>query len=248
MEWTTLLQVFFGVFAYSVKTISFSSLMSEGRRCSTWHLSTFHRCSIGFKSGDMLGHWSIFTFLFFKNADATLVERLGSLSCWKISPVPRCLRDGIIFSFKILQYTSAFMILSMKWISPSPRALMQPKPWGCLHHVWLLVQGSYLCIPLLGDATRIERHRNQRDLFWFHRTTKLNPKKTWIYLYDCLQTANDLVSAWALEKTFYVAVIHVDFHHVLCAVSSPQKHYYQWFQVQYKQAVLHSFSDFGQPI
>ena len=106
------------------------------------------------------------------------------------------------------------------------------KPWGCLHHVWLLVWGSYLCIPLLGDATRIERHRNERDLFWFNRTTKLNPRKTWVYLYDRLQTVNDFVCAWALEEAFYVAVVHVDFYHVVCAVSLPQKPYYQWFQIQ----------------
>ena len=101
--------------------------MFKGRRCSTWRSSTFHRCSIGFKSGEVLCHWSTFTFLVFRNADITLAECLGLLSCWKMAPQPRCLRDVIIFFFNILQYMSAFIIPSMKWISPTPLALTQPQ-------------------------------------------------------------------------------------------------------------------------
>ena len=75
----------------------------------------------------MLGQSSTFTFFFFKKVGIILAESLGSLSCWKFVPLPRRLRDDIIFAFNILQYMSPFMIPSIKWSSPTPCAFMKPQ-------------------------------------------------------------------------------------------------------------------------
>ncbi len=85
-----------------------------------------HRCSIGFRSGDILGHWITFTLFFFRNPTVALDVCLGSLSCWKSARRPRARSDGSIFSFSIEQYICEFMMPSMKCSSPTPAAPMQP--------------------------------------------------------------------------------------------------------------------------
>ncbi len=84
------------------------------------------RCSIGFRSGDILGHWITFTLFFFRNPTVALDVCLGSLSCWKSARRPRARSDCSIFSFSIEQYICEFMMPSMKCSSPTPAALMQP--------------------------------------------------------------------------------------------------------------------------
>ncbi len=85
-----------------------------------------HRCSIGFRSGDILGHWITFTLFFFRNPTVALDVCLRSLSCWKSARRARARSDGSIFSFSIEQYICEFMMPSMKCSSPTPAALMQP--------------------------------------------------------------------------------------------------------------------------
>ncbi len=94
--------------------------------CSTCLFRIPHRCSIGFRSGDILGHWITFTLFFFRNPTVALDVCLGSLSCRKSARRPRARRDGSIFSFSIEQYICEFMMPSMKCSSPTPAALMQP--------------------------------------------------------------------------------------------------------------------------
>ncbi len=75
-------QVATGVLLHSFITTSQSWWMLETFRSSTFHLKMPHRCSIGFRSGDMLGQSITFTLSFFINAVVFLEVCLGSLSCW----------------------------------------------------------------------------------------------------------------------------------------------------------------------
>jgi len=75
-------QIATGVLLHSFITTSQSWWMLETFRSSTFHLKMPHRCSIGFRSGDMLGQSITFTLNFFINAVVFLEVCLGSLSCW----------------------------------------------------------------------------------------------------------------------------------------------------------------------
>ncbi len=101
MEFTRASQVATGVLFHSSMTTSRSWWMLETMRSSTFHLRMPHRCSIVFRSGDMLGQSITFT-----------------LSLW---------RDGIMLCFSMSQYMLAFMVPSMNFCSPVPAALMQPQ-------------------------------------------------------------------------------------------------------------------------
>ncbi len=79
-----------------------------------------HRCSIGFRSGDMLGQSITFTL-------SVLEVCLGSLSCWNTALRPSLRREGIMLCFSMSQYMLAFMVPSMNCSSPVPAALMQPQ-------------------------------------------------------------------------------------------------------------------------
>ena len=96
--------------------------MLETLRSSTFHLRMPHRCSIGFRSGDMLGQSITFTLSFFTKAVVVLEVCLGSLSCWNSAPWPSHQREGIMLCFSMSQY---MLVPSMNCSSPVPAALMQ---------------------------------------------------------------------------------------------------------------------------
>ncbi len=126
MEWTSWRHLARSIFFHSSWMTSFKDWMLDGEWCSTCLFRIPHRCSIGFRSGDILGHWITFTLFFFRNPTVALDVCLGSLSCWKSARRPRARSDGSIFSFSIEQYICEFMMPSMKCSSPTPAALMQP--------------------------------------------------------------------------------------------------------------------------
>ncbi len=99
-------------------TTSWSWWMLETLHSSTFRLRMPHRCSIGFRSGDMLGQSIIFTLSFFSKAAVVLEVCLGSLSCWNTSLWPS-------LCFSMSQYMLAFMVPSMNCSSPVPAALVQ---------------------------------------------------------------------------------------------------------------------------
>ncbi len=68
MEFTRASQVATGVLFHSSMMTSRSWWMLETLRSSTFRLRMPHRCSIGFRSGDMLGQSSTFTLSFFSKA------------------------------------------------------------------------------------------------------------------------------------------------------------------------------------
>ncbi len=67
-------QVATGVLFHSSMTTSLSWWMLENLRSSTFRLRMPHRCSIGFRSGDMLGQSIIFTLSFFSKAVVVMLE------------------------------------------------------------------------------------------------------------------------------------------------------------------------------
>ena len=74
----------------------------------------FTRCSIGFKSGDMLGQSITFTLSFFSKAVVVLEVCFGSLSCWNTALRPSFWREVIMLCSSISQYMLEFMFPSVK--------------------------------------------------------------------------------------------------------------------------------------
>ncbi len=98
MEWTSWRHFARSIFFHSSRMTSFRDWMLDGEWCSTCLFRIPHRCSIGFRSGDILGHWITFTLFFFRNPTVALDVCLGSLSCWKSARRPRARSDGSIFT------------------------------------------------------------------------------------------------------------------------------------------------------
>ena len=127
IEFTRASQVATGMLFHSSMTTSRSWRIFETLRTSTFRLRIPQRCSIGFKSGDMLDQSITFTLSLFSKAVVVLEVCLGSLSCWNIALRPSFWREGIMLCCSISQYMLEFMFPSMKSNSPTPAALMQPQ-------------------------------------------------------------------------------------------------------------------------
>ena len=127
MEFTRASQVATGMLFHSSMTTLQSWRIFETLHTSTFHLRIPQRCSIGFKSGDMLGQSITFTLSLFSKAEVVLEVCLGSLSCWNTALQPSFWRERIILCCSISQYMLEFMFPSMKCNSPTPAALMQPQ-------------------------------------------------------------------------------------------------------------------------
>ncbi len=90
--------------------------MLETLRSSTFHLRMPHRCSIGFRYGDMLGQSITFTLSFFSKAVVVVML--------EYCPAAQSPKGG---DHALLQYMLSFMVPSMNCSSPVPTALMQPQ-------------------------------------------------------------------------------------------------------------------------
>ena len=93
---------------------SWSWRIFETLRTTTFRLKIPQRCSIGFKSGDMLGQSITFTLSLFSKAVVVLEVCLVSLSCWSTPLRPSFWREGIMLCCSISQYMLEFMFPSMK--------------------------------------------------------------------------------------------------------------------------------------
>ncbi len=91
MEFTRASQVATGVLFHSSMMTSRSWWLLESLCYSTFHLRMPHRCSIGFRSGDMLGQFITFTI-------SVLEVYFGSLSCWNTALRPS-LRDHALLQY-----------------------------------------------------------------------------------------------------------------------------------------------------
>ncbi len=81
MEFTRAAQVVAGILFHSSIMTSWSCWMLDTWCFSTFRLRKPHMCSIGFRSGDILGHSITFTF----SSKAVVISAvcLGWLLCWK---------------------------------------------------------------------------------------------------------------------------------------------------------------------
>ncbi len=105
MEFTRAPQVATGVLFHSSMMTSRSWWMLEILRSSTFRLRMPHRCSIGFKFGDMLGQSITFTLSFFSKPVVVLElfwgSYVGILPCGSSPP-----KGG---DFALLQYVTVYV-------------------------------------------------------------------------------------------------------------------------------------------
>ncbi len=128
MEFTIAAQVVAGILFHSIMTSQSCWMLY------TWCFSTFclrmpHMCSIGFRSGDILGHYITFTF-------SSMTVVVSAVCLGVVMLENRFWREGIIFWFRMSQYMLESMFLSMNRSSPVPTLVMQPQtmmlPPACL--------------------------------------------------------------------------------------------------------------------
>ncbi len=115
MEFTRASKVTTGVLFHSSMTTSQSWWMLETLRSSTFHLRMPHRCSLEFRSGDMLGRSVTFTLSFFSKAVVVIMlEHFPAAQCPKVG------------HHALLQYVTVHvgMVPSMNCSIPVPAALM----------------------------------------------------------------------------------------------------------------------------
>ncbi len=109
--------------------ISSRVVMFWGCRWATRTFNSLQRFSMGFRSGDWLGHSRTLKCFLRSHSFVARAVCLGSLSCWKTQPrfIFNALADGRRFSLKISRYMAPF-ILSFTQISrPGPFAEKQPQ-------------------------------------------------------------------------------------------------------------------------
>ncbi len=118
-----------------------SSVRLDGKHWWTAIFRSLQRCSIGFKSGLLLGHSRTVTELLWSHSFVILAVCLGSLSCWKVNLRPS-LRSWALwrrFSSRISLYLAC--IQSFPRLQPVVLSLQlkyTPTAWCCHHHASLL--------------------------------------------------------------------------------------------------------------
>ena len=163
MEFTGASQVATGILFHSSRATSQSWRIYETLRTSTFRLRIPQRCSIGFKSEDMLDQSITFTLSLFSKAVAVLEVCLGSLSCWKTALRPSFWREGSCSAavFHSTCWSSCFPKLNVTLLHLQHSC--SPKACHSHHHAWLLAWHTYLCTPHLVAATHAWSHRNQTN-------------------------------------------------------------------------------------
>ncbi len=213
MKFTRASQVATGVLFHSSETTSWSWWMLETLCSSTFRLRMPHRCSMGFRSGDMLGQSITFTLSFFSKAVVVLEVCLGSLSCWNTA-----LRPSLCFSMS--QYMLAFMVPSMNCSSPVPAALMQPQtmtfPPPCL----TVGRHTCLCTPHLLAATHAWHHLNQIVYLGLIRPQDMVPVIHVLSLLVFSKLFCGLSCASSLEEASFWDDSHADQFVAVCGVWS----------------------------
>ncbi len=117
------------LFHFSMMT-SQSWWMLETLHSSTFRLRMPHRCSIGFRSGDMLGQSITFTL-------SVLEVCLGSLSCWILPYGPVSEGRGSC-SASVCHSTCCHSWFPPWTVAPQCRQhSCSPRPWHSHHHAWL---------------------------------------------------------------------------------------------------------------
>ena len=122
-------QILGGLLVHSSLQILSKSLRFRGCRLATRSFSSLHRYSMGFRSGDWLGHSRTLICFFLSHSFVALAVCFGSLSCWKIHPRPifSALTEGRRLSPKIFRYMAPFILPSIRWSHPVPLAEKHPQ-------------------------------------------------------------------------------------------------------------------------
>ncbi len=144
-------------------TTSQSWWILETLRSSTYRLRMPHRCSIGFRSGDMPGQSITFTLSFFSKAVVILEVCVRSLSCWNTVLWPSLRKEGYIMICFTMNHGNHECWHSWfpQWtVAPQCRQhSCSPRPWHSQH---------YLLTPHLVAATYAWQYLNQISLSWSH--------------------------------------------------------------------------------
>ncbi len=131
MEFTRASQVTTGVHFHSSMTTSRSWWMLETLRSFTFRLRMPQRCSIGFRSGDMLGRSITFTFSFFSKAVVVIML--------EYCPVALSLKGEDHALFQYVTCSTCWHSWFLQWtVAPQCRQhSCSPRPWHSHHHAWL---------------------------------------------------------------------------------------------------------------
>ncbi len=133
MEFTTAAQFVAGFLFHSSIMTSLSCWMLDTCCFSTFRLRMPHMCSIGFRSGDILGHSITFTFTFRSKVVVILAVCLGWLLCWKT------VSEGRASSSASECHSTCWNPCFPQWtVAPQyQQHSCSPRPW-CYHlHAWL---------------------------------------------------------------------------------------------------------------
>ena len=134
--------------------------------------SAYHRFSMGFRSGDCDGHGKTFILLSVNNFCVDFEVCFGSLSCWKVQPLPilSFLEGAVRFSFNICWYLMESMIPCILTICPGLLKQNSPTTSKIRHHTSHWVWGSLLYGYLSVYAKPTVDVCCQKALFWSHLT------------------------------------------------------------------------------
>ncbi len=113
--------------------------------------SSLHRFSIGFRSGDWLGHSGTLKCFLRSHSLVALAVCLGSLSCWKTQPRPifNALIEGRRLLAKILLYMAPTILPLIRCSRPvpfaekHPQSMMFPPPCFTVGMVFLGLFSSF---------------------------------------------------------------------------------------------------------
>ena len=115
-----------GILVHSSLQIVSKSLRFKGCHLATRSFSSLHRFSMGFRSGDWLGHSRTLICLFLSHSFVALAVCFGSLSFWKTHPRP-ILTEGSRLLPKISRYMATFIFPLIRWSRPVPLAEKGPQ-------------------------------------------------------------------------------------------------------------------------
>ncbi len=140
-----------GILAHSSIQVFSRSFRFWGCRLSTRSFSSLHRFSIGFRSGDWLGHSKILKCFLWRDSLVALAVCLGSLSCWKTQPRPifNALTEIRRLLAKISRYMAPSILPSIQCSRPvpfaekHPQSMMFPPPCFTVGMVFLGLYSSF---------------------------------------------------------------------------------------------------------
>ncbi len=148
-----------GILAHSSVQVFSRFFRFWGCRWATRSFSSLHRFSIGFRSGDWLGHSRTLKCFLRSYSLVALAVCLGSLSCWKTQPRPifNDLTEGRRLLAKILRYMAPSILPSIRCSRPVPFTEKHPQSmiFHPLLHGWDGVLGIVLILLPLNTASGV---------------------------------------------------------------------------------------------